>query len=298
MEARSKPTIFITGIEGFTGRYLENHFLKQSFLVYGTSLNESERDNHYACDILNEDAIFDVLNELKPDYIIHLAAISFVAEKNEKRIYEVNVFGTINLLRAIERLSYSPQKILIASSASVYGNIEGALDESMCPKPVNHYGNSKLVMENMIQQYYDKLNIIIVRPFNYTGVGQQDHFLIPKIVSHYKQHKDKIELGNIDIYREFNSIYFVIKCYTALLFSEIKSEVFNVCTGKEINIKTILNSMNIIADYSIRVEINSNFVRKNEIKMLKGSPKKLFQNIGDFTDEFKLEDTLREMFVI
>ena len=296
MEALSKEKIFITGIEGFTGKYLEKYFLEQGFLVYGSSLKASESSNYFNCDVLNENVIFDILNELKPDYIIHLAAISFVAENDQKKTYEVNIFGTLNLLSAIEKLDYTPEKILIASSAAVYGNVEGALDESMCPKPVNHYGNSKLVMENMIKQYYDKLNIIVVRPFNYTGVGQMDHFLIPKIVSHYRQSKENIELGNIDVYREFNSVYFVVRCYSKLLFSELKSEVFNVCTGREINIKTILNVMNAVAGYSIKFEINPKFVRNNEIKELKGSPKKLVNSIGDFTREFTLEDILKEMY--
>ncbi|MDT0554165.1 GDP-mannose 4,6-dehydratase [Urechidicola vernalis] len=296
MEVLSREKIFITGIEGFTGRYLEKYFLEQDFLVYGTCLHESEKENIFTCDILNENAIFDLLNEVNPDYIIHLAAISFVAEKNQKKIYDVNIFGTLNLLNAIEKSGCNPRKILIASSAAVYGNVEGVLEESMCPNPVNHYGNSKLVMENMVKQFYNRLNIIIVRPFNYTGTGQKNHFLIPKIVSHYKDKKEKIELGNIDVYREFNSVFFVIKCYNELLFSEIKSEVFNVCTGKEKNIRTILNTMNDIANYSIEVEVNPKFVRKNEIKMLKGSPDKLFQSIGDFTDEFSLEGTLRDMY--
>ena len=77
-----------------------------------------------------------MLNKVKPHYVIHLAAISFVASKNQQNIYTVNVFGTINLLNAIEKLNYSLNKILVASSATVYGNIEGELNETMCPGPV------------------------------------------------------------------------------------------------------------------------------------------------------------------
>ena len=151
MEAPFKEKVFITGINGFTGKYLEKHLTGKGFQVYGSTLDETNVSNHFKCDILSENALFDVLNKVKPNYVIHLAAISFVASKNQENIYTVNVFGTINLLNAIEKLDYSLNKILIASSATVYGNVEGELNETMCPRPVNHYGNSKLVMENMIK---------------------------------------------------------------------------------------------------------------------------------------------------
>ena len=237
-----------------------------------------------------------MLNKVKPHYVIHLAAISFVASKNQQNIYTVNVFGTINLLNAIEKLDYRLNKILVASSATVYGNIEGELNETMCPKPVNHYGNSKLVMENMIKPYFEKLNIIITRPFNYTGVGQESHFLIPKILSHYKLGKEKIELGNIDVLREFNDVNFVIRSYTELMLSNTRSEIVNVCTGNAISISEILIAMSKIAGYTIKVEINPKFVRPNEIRVLKGSTKKMINIVGDFTGEFDIENTLKEMY--
>jgi len=296
MEAHFNNKVFITGINGFTGKHLENYLKNRGFHVYGTTLGETSNKNHFKCDILSEEVLFDILNEIKPDYVIHLAAISFVAAKNQQNIYNVNVFGTLNLLEAIKSLEYKPKKILLASSAAVYGNIEGELNEDMCPKPVNHYGNSKLVMENMTKPYFETLNIIIVRPFNYTGIGQGTHFLIPKILSHYKQKKEEIDLGNIDVFREFNDVNFVIRSYTELLLSNISSEIINVCTGKELSIKNILDAMANIAGYKIKVNINPMFVRPNEIRVLKGSIKKMSNIIGDFTGEFKIENTLREMY--
>jgi nucleoside-diphosphate-sugar epimerase len=296
MEAPFKEKVFITGINGFTGKHLEKHLTEKGFQVYGSTLDETNVTNHFKCDILNEDVLFDVLNKVKPNYVIHLAAISFVASKNQQNIYTVNVFGTINLLNAIEKLDYSLNKVLVASSATVYGNIEGELNETMCPKPVNHYGNSKLVMENMIKPYFDKLNIIITRPFNYTGVGQESHFLIPKILSHYKLGKEKIELGNIDVLREFNDVNFVIRSYTELMLSNTRSEIVNVCSGNAISINNILSAMSDIAGYEIKVSINPMFVRPNEIRVLKGSAKKMINIVGDFTDELQIEDTLKEMY--
>jgi len=151
-------------------------------------------------------------------------------------------------------------------------------------------------MENMVKQYFNKLNIVIVRPFNYTGLGQEPHFLIPKIVSHFKQNKKEIELGNIDVYREFNDVNFIIRCYSKLLFSDVKSETLNVSTGNALNIKKILDIMESIAGYEIVVKINPKFVRKNEIKLLKGSPQKLYALLDGFINEYSIDKTLLSMY--
>lgn len=293
MERPFKQKVLITGITGFTGVYLEKKLLKQGFLVYGTSLKNITNKNHFFCDILDDQGLLNILNEVKPDFIVHLAAISFVAAKDKQSIYNVNVFGTLNLLEAINKLTYIPKKILIASSAAVYGNIEGELDESMCPKPINHYGNSKLVMENMLRPYFAKQNIIITRPFNYTGKGQGNHFLIPKIVSHFLEKKKDISLGNINVYREFNDVNFVVNCYINLLLSSFKSDVVNVCTGNALNIKYIISSMEALSGYKINVSINPKFVRKNEIKMLKGSTKKLASIVDVVSHSYNIENTLK-----
>lgn len=297
MEAPFKEKVFITGINGFTGVHLEKHLTEKGFQVHGSTLEETSVTNHFKCDILNEDSLFDVLNKIKPHYVIHLAAISFVASKNQQNIYTVNVFGTINLLNAIEKLNYSLNKILVASSATVYGNIEGELNETMCPNPVNHYGNSKLVMENMIKPYFEKLNIIISRPFNYTGIGQAPHFLIPKILSHYKLGKKEIELGNIDVLREFNDVNFVIRTYTELMLSNTHSEIVNVGSGNAICINDILTAMSNIAGYKIKVKVNPMFVRPNEIRVLKASTIKMTNIVGDFTGDFNIENTLNKMYL-
>lgn len=297
MEGLSKEKVFITGIEGFTGKHLESYLKNKGFDVFGSVLSHSNCINHFPCDILNVNSLLEILNNIKPDYIIHLAAISFVASKNQQQIYNVNVFGTLNLLDAIQKTQYKPKKILIASSAAVYGNIEGELNEKMSTQPVNHYGNSKLVMENMTKVYFENQDIIIMRPFNYTGIGQESNFLVPKIVSHFKENKKEIELGNIDVYREFNNVDFVVRSYTELMLSNSKSEIVNVCSGHAINIKKIISLMEKIAGYTINVKVNPKFVRKNEIKILKGSNKKLNSMINNFNNNFDLENTLEKMYL-
>ena len=112
-------------------------------------------------------------------------------------------------------------------------------------------------MECLAKNYFSKLPIIITRPFNYTGVGQADHFLIPKIVNHYKNKKNSIELGNLDVKREFNDIRFVCEAYKKLLESEARSEVVNIASENPIALMDIIDIMNKISGYKIEVKVNS-----------------------------------------
>lgn len=293
----SKKTIFITGISGFTGQHLESFYKEKNYNVFGTTYTKSNNPNHFVCDITEKEQIKRIFKNVRPDYIIHTAAISFVAGDNQNEMYKVNVFGTLNLLDALIECEINPEKIIIASSAAVYGNIGNILSEDMCPQPINHYGNSKLAMENMVKNYFYKLNILIVRPFNYTGVGQSEIFLIPKIIKHYKEKASVIELGNINVFREFNDVEYLVECYNELLVSKNTSEILNVCSGKTNTVKQILYFMEEITDHKIKIEINPKFVRKNEIKSLKGSTQKLHSIIDNFPEEYSLKNTLKKIYL-
>jgi len=285
----------ITGIDGFTGKHLQSYLEKNSFEVYGTSL-EKEEKNIFQCDITQKEDIKRVLKEIKPEYIIHLAAISFAAESNITPYYNVNVIGTTNLLEAINELNIQPKKTIIASSATVYGSQEkNILFEELCPNPLNHYGISKLAKEQVAKSFFEKLNIIITRPFNYTGLYQEEHFLIPKIVKHFKEKKKVIELGNLEVEREFNDVEFVCEAYKRLLLSDISGEIINIASGRGIKLLDVIKIMEEIAQYKIEIKINPKFVRKNEISSLTGSNKKLFELVGKIPQkEFK--ETLKSMY--
>lgn len=286
--------VLITGIDSFTGAHLSSYLEKSGFDVFGTSLFESG-EKKYRCDITKKSDLLNVFSKIEPAYIVHLSGIASPAHGNSEDFYRVNTIGAINLLDALVELKLKPDKIILVSSATVYGN-QGVevLDESLCPTPSNHYGASKYAMECLAKGYFDKLNIIITRPFNYTGTNQQEHFLIPKIVKHFKQMKQTIELGNINVSREFNDVGFVCEIYKKLLECDKKSEVVNICSNRGIKLLDVIAMMNEIAGYKIRVEVNPAFVREGEIKSLTGSTKKLFSFIGEVKQkEFK--QTLREM---
>lgn len=287
--------VLITGIDGFTGKHLFNYLENRGFDVYGTSLF-IDTDKTYKCNITDKKQIEKVLKIVKPDYLIHLSAISFAAYENLEEFYKVNAIGTTNILDALLEVGEDIKKVILASSATVYGNQrKEVLDESLCPKPANHYGASKYAMECLASGYFDKLPIVITRPFNYTGVGQSENFLIPKIVKHFKEKKEVIELGNLDVSREFNDIEFVCEVYKRVLESDAKSTILNIASNRGIKLLDVIDMMNNIAGYEIEVKVNPQFVRKDEIKKLTGSSKKLFDTIGN-VNQCSFVQTLKKMY--
>jgi len=285
--ASASNKVLITGIESFTGKHLSTYLKLQGYEVSGTT--------YKTCDITKKEDIEKALNQNAPDYIIHLAGISFVGHGCNEDFYRVNTIGTINILETLIKLNINPKKIILASSATVYGNQhKEVLDETLCPMPANHYGASKYAMETLAKNFFDKLNIIITRPFNYTGVGQEEHFLIPKIVKHFKEKKEEIELGNIHVSREFNDINYVCDIYKKLLQCKVKSKVVNICSNRGIKLLDTIEAMNQIAQYNIKVKVNSDFVRKDDIKTLTGSPKELFKIVGDVKQK-DFKSTLKAM---
>lgn len=286
--------VLITGIDSFTGKHLSSHLQKAGYDVYGTSFFKAD-EKKYQCDITKKDEVQNVLKVVQPEYFIHLSGISFAAHSNNEEFYRVNTIGTLNILESFQELNLHPKKIILASSATVYGNqsVE-LLDESLCPKPTNHYGASKLAMESLAANYFSKLNIIITRPFNYTGVGQQEQFLIPKIVKHFKEKKELIELGNIDVSREFNDVSYVCEVYQKLLESTVKSQALNIASNRGVKLLEVIDMMNDLAGYVIQVKVNPDFLRKGEIQTLTGSPQKLFSFIGEVKQK-ELKQMLQEM---
>jgi len=292
---RSKK-VLITGIDGFTGVYLEDLLIKAGYDVYGLAYPKSNRGKHLVCNVANLQEVVTVFQSVRPDYVVHLAGISFVPYSNVKQIYDINFFGSLNILDALLKSNLTPDKIVLASSANVYGNpaVE-VIDETLCPIPVNHYATSKLAMEYMARTYFEKLNILITRPFNYTGVGQNGQFLIPKIIKHFREKQSEIELGNLDVVRDFSDVRFVALAYKKLMECTETSQIVNICSGSGISLMEIISRMNALAGYEITTKINPVFMRKNELKTLIGSNDKLISLIHE-RNSISFEDTLRWMF--
>jgi nucleoside-diphosphate-sugar epimerase len=186
--------------------------------------------------------------------------------------------------------------VLLASSANIYGNsVEGILDESTPAAPANDYAVSKLAMEYAAALYANRLPLIIARPFNYTGVGQSESFLIPKITSHVRRKAPVIELGNLDVARDFSDVRNVVRVYHRLLQSPLAvSQAFNVCSGKAWSLNEVLTMVREISGHDFEVRVNPAFVRQNEVKTLLGNRTKLNEATG-VMPEIELRETLRWM---
>lgn len=291
-------TVLITGIAGFTGFHLAAELREAGYRVEGTVAPGPLPATQYlhTCDLTDPAAVRKVVAKVSPNHVVHLAAISSVAHKDNEAFYRVNVLGTMHLLEALSAEGISPRKVLLASSAQVYGSAaREEVDESICPHPVNHYAASKLAMEHMAATWFDRLPIVIARPFNYTGVGQTDAFLIPKIVEHFAKRKERIELGNTFVEREFNDARAVCRIYRQLLESDVRGESFNVCSGTGHALMSIISELEKAAQMSIKVDVNPAFVRPNEVPRLVGSSAKLAAAIGPLAFP-SIDETLSWMY--
>lgn len=288
----------VTGLRGFTGHYIAQELTAAGYRVFGIVLpGQPAGPDVYTVDLCDRAAVMRAVEEIQPDVVVHLAAIAFVAHSNAELIYRVNIGGTRNLLEALAAARHQPSSVLLASSANIYGHANvPVIDESMPPAPFNDYGVSKLAMENMAQLWMDKLPIIIARPFNYTGIGQESNFLVPKIVSHFRQRAPGIELGNINIERDFSDVRVVARSYRRLLALSSPGQAYNVCSGRAYSLGSIIETMSGIAGYDIKVSVNPAFVRAGDVPSLVGSNRKLASVIGGI-EPAPLEDTLRWMYL-
>jgi GDP-6-deoxy-D-talose 4-dehydrogenase len=287
------PTVLLTGAQGFTGRYMAAALEAAGYHVHGWG-NATAPDMTQV-DLTDRLAVGEAVARLQPDFVVHLAAIAFVAHGDAAAIYNVNVVGTRNLLEALAQLPSPPKKVLLASSANVYGEREGAIDETAPYRPQNDYAVSKAAMEMMASLWQSRLPIVMVRPFNYTGVGQADNFLLPKIVAHFRKGAPVIELGNVDVWRDFYDVRQVVKLYTQLLAKADPGTVFNVCSGREVAIRDIISQLEKISGREIEIRTNPQFVRANEIRHLRGDRSRIEALLGELP-AFDIGDTLRWMY--
>ena len=291
----------ITGADGFTGRYLAKELSSAGHEVHGLVHMpmpegvEGVAQLHVAnlCDL---PALSAVVQAVQPEKVAHLAAIAFVAYGDVSAIYNTNLVGTRNLLESLVLSKSQLSAVLLASSANIYGNsVEGTLDESTPAAPASDYAVSKLAMEYAAALYADRLPLIIARPFNYTGVGQSESFLIPKIISHVRRKAPVIELGNLDVARDFSDVRNVARVYHRLIESPLAvSQAFNVCSGKAWSLNEVLTMVREISGHEFEVKVNPAFVRQNEVRTLLGSRSKLNKVVGDIP-EIELRTTLRWM---
>jgi GDP-6-deoxy-D-talose 4-dehydrogenase len=288
------PTALVTGINGFTGRYLAEELRLTKCSVVGLGI-DADVSEGARCDLTDRDTMLKLVPQIAPDIVFHLGGIAFAAHDDVESIYRTNIVGTRNLLEALTLCTHPPKSVILASSAHIYGNATTCpIDESTTPAPASDYAISKLAMEYVASMWLDRLPITFVRPFNYTGVGQSLNFLLPKIVDHFRRRAPVIELGNLDVIRDFSDVRDVANIYLRLSQVHSRGQLLNLCSGVGHSLKEILTTMADLSGHRLEVTVNPIFVRDNEVHTLIGSGAKLDSLIGH-TTRIPLRETLAWM---
>jgi nucleoside-diphosphate-sugar epimerase len=287
--------VLITGLQGFTGRHMAAELEKNGYEVWGIGIADPSELRVLCADLTDPASLNAAISVIQPKYVIHLAGVAFVGHGQPKAFYDINLVGTRNLLEALEPFAASLQCVLLASSANVYGNLQGGLLSECNPvNPANDYAVSKLAMEYMAKLWLPKIPVVIARPFNYTGVGQSDSFLIPKIVSHFARKQSKIELGNMDVWREFNDVRDVVHAYRKLIEAAPVGQTVNVCSSNLVSLRDALALAQELTGKKIEARVNPIFVRANEVLKLGGDTTLLKKFVPDWQPR-PLRETLAWM---
>ena len=265
--------VLVTGSNGFTGRYLTAQLTAWGYTV----VEHTEAQ----CDLRDPQAMRDWVQSVQPSYAIHLAAITFVPHGSPAEIYEVNTVGSTHLLDALSDNRLAIKKVILASSSQVYGYApREPIDESAPCQPMNHYACSKLAMEYMAATYRRRLPIVITRPFNYTGPGQSERFVVPKIVGHYARREKRIELGNLDVVRDFSDVQMVADVYCRLLEAPVAGETLNICSGVGRSLRWLVDECARLSGHRLELVVRPDLVRSVDPERLVGSNARLLEAIG------------------
>ncbi len=288
--------VLVMGSEGFTGRYVCNEFAGAGWEVWGAGLQPQPANPRYLnINLLQPKTLRLIGERAQPHVVVHLAASAFVAEADPTDFYAVNLLGTRHLLEALSTAVTPPLCTIVASSANVYGNSTlEVLEETAETHPANDYAVSKLAMEYLAKTYMERLGIVITRPFNYSGVGQEPRYLIPKIVGHFKKQAAHIELGNTNVARDFSDVRDIAKAYRLLAEIQPNGEIFNLCSGEATALETCIGIASEITGHDIEVKVNPEFVRENEVTILRGSREK-FDGVIGRSRRYKFRETLEWM---
>lgn len=275
--------VAVTGASGFTGAYL---------------LPELERRGHEAialeADVTDPATLNAALAVARPDAVIHLAALAFVDVADFGGFYAVNQVGSFNLMQALAARSPGA-RLILASTAQVYGaQASGLIDEGRPMLPANHYALSKAAMETGSRFWADRLQITVVRPFNYTGVGQELRYLVPKIVDHFRRRAVEIDLGNIDVQRDFGDVRSVVEAYASLLDTPAPPTVCNIATGTMESVGGIVAKLAAISGHRMDIRINPAFVRADDVPVLGGCIDRLRTAVPGWSPR-PIDDTLAWM---
>lgn len=308
-----KQKALIIGGAGFVGGHLIRFLCEQIKLdVYVTKLfNEKieeeyiHAENIYNLDITNKEQVLCLLEEIKPDYIFHLAAQSsvFLSWKEPALTFNINVIGTIHVLEAVKSLGLN-SKLLLIGSAEQYGQIKQEdlpISESLPVNPGNPYAVSKASQEMIASMYVKSygMDIVMVRAFNHIGPGQSPVFVISDFAKQVAEiekglREPVIYVGNLEAKRDFTDVRDIIRGYWMLMEKGNRGEVYNIGSGKSFEIKDMLISLINLSLANISYEVDPAKFRPTDILDIRADISKIHSTTG-WEPRYTLKQTLMDV---
>jgi GDP-4-dehydro-6-deoxy-D-mannose reductase len=276
--------ILVTGSGGFVGKTLLQHI--KSYYPQAICPQPSQK-----LEMRDIESIDATMLEIQPDWVIHLAAQSFVPQSfiDPHETYQINFIGTLNLLQSLKNYGFRG-RMLYVGSGDQYGLCDAAdlpINENHPLKPRNPYAVSKVAAEMLCYQWSqtESLDIVMARPFNHIGPGQSHRFVVPGFARQVASIKlglvpAVIETGNLHVSRDFTDVRDIVRAYTVLLEAGKAGEIYNVCSGQEIWIADILNAFIEMTGVTVDIVTNPKLIRANEQQRSCGSASKIYQHTG------------------
>lgn len=305
----NKKKALLIGAGGFVGSYLIECLCEEFGMeVYATKLKETEFSHAsakvYDLDIMVKEDIVELLYDVRPDYIFHLAAQSSVsvAWKNPMLTIDVNIKGSVNVMEAVRELFYKP-RVLMIGSGEEYGHIkegETPISEETLLRPGNIYAATK-ACQNMIGSIYAKaydMELMLVRAFNHIGPGQAPLFVVSdfckQVAEIEKGLKEPIiRVGNLNARRDFTDVRDVVRAYALLVQKGVSGETYNVGSQNAMAIKDILDIIIGMSTAQISVEIDQNKIRPVDVPIIEADITKISDTTG-WKPAISIEQTIKE----
>lgn len=292
--------LLVTGLDGFVGRVVQDLV---EYRETGTRFRLVVPNS--TLELLAPASLAKAVEETRPEFVLHLAAQSFVPSSiNDPRAtYNINFFGTLNLLEALKTAGFEG-RMLYVGSGDIYGWVEPSalpVTESQALRPRNPYAVSKAAAELLCYQWTQSqgFDIVMARPFNHVGPGQAERFVVSDFARQIMEaklglRKPEIHVGAIDVTRDFTDVRDVARAYFLLLEGGTKGEVYNVCSGREQSIRNILERLMEIAGVDCRIVPDEVRTRPNEQERMCGSYAKLSRQVG-WQPTIALDQSLRDV---
>lgn len=299
--------VLIFGAGGFVGSYLCKEFLNNGYKVSGTDKGEgsalpSEVD-FYKIDLMQADEVEKLIGQIQPDIIVNLAAISSVGASwnMPQATMAINVIGALNIMEAARKSEQKP-RILFVGSSEEYVISENPLDENTQLNANNPYGISKVTQEQFAKLYREQygLKIYCVRPFNHTGIGQRDSFVLPSFCKQVAEidksgKNGKIKVGNLKVKRDFSHVKDVVRAYRMIVESDNCNQIYNVGSGNAYSLEDMLTYIIGLSDQNIEIEVDQNRIRPTDQPVICCDRSLIGKELG-WKPQYDVYDALKEMF--